>query len=149
MGPMFYDLWSQFSSIFSNFRRKNWRFSCKPMLWSIFCKTISSLSQKRQFFRPDIWAKRLKRSWRCKFLLRWRCKSRSWSQSYDFLICSYNANVVVGLRGFTSEKKTILKERCMYVNRDRRIGSRKRPKIGENSANLEPILPSLVTTPAV
>jgi hypothetical protein len=25
-------LWSQFSAIFANFRRKNWRFSHKPML---------------------------------------------------------------------------------------------------------------------
>jgi hypothetical protein len=25
-------LWSQFSAIFANFRRKNWRFSQKPML---------------------------------------------------------------------------------------------------------------------
>jgi hypothetical protein len=30
-------LWSQFSAIFVNFRRKNWRFSQKPMLWSKFC----------------------------------------------------------------------------------------------------------------
>jgi hypothetical protein len=30
-------LWSQFSAIFDNFRRKNWRFSLKPMLWSKFC----------------------------------------------------------------------------------------------------------------
>jgi hypothetical protein len=30
-------LWSQFSAIFDNFRRKNWRFSQKPMLWSKFC----------------------------------------------------------------------------------------------------------------
>jgi hypothetical protein len=27
-------LWSQFSAIFDNFRRKNWRFSQKPMLRS-------------------------------------------------------------------------------------------------------------------
>jgi hypothetical protein len=30
-------LWSQFSAIFDNFRRKIWRFSQKPMLWSNFC----------------------------------------------------------------------------------------------------------------
>jgi hypothetical protein len=30
-------LWSQFSAIFANFRRKNCRFSQKPMLWSKFC----------------------------------------------------------------------------------------------------------------
>jgi hypothetical protein len=30
-------LWSLFSAIFPNFRRKNWRFSQKPMLWSTFC----------------------------------------------------------------------------------------------------------------
>jgi hypothetical protein len=43
-------LWSQFSAIFDNFRRKNWRFSQKPMLWSIFSKFSFVLSQKRQFF---------------------------------------------------------------------------------------------------
>jgi hypothetical protein len=31
LGPM---LWSRFSAIFDNFRRKKWRFSQKPMLWS-------------------------------------------------------------------------------------------------------------------
>jgi hypothetical protein len=30
-------LWSQFSAIFDNFRRNNWRFSQKPMSWSKFC----------------------------------------------------------------------------------------------------------------
>jgi hypothetical protein len=30
-------LWSQISEIFANFMRKNWRFSPKTMLWSIFC----------------------------------------------------------------------------------------------------------------
>jgi hypothetical protein len=30
-------LWSQFLKIFENFRRKNWRFSQKPMLWPTFC----------------------------------------------------------------------------------------------------------------
>jgi hypothetical protein len=30
-------LWSQFSAIFDNFWRKNWRFSQKPLLWSNFC----------------------------------------------------------------------------------------------------------------
>jgi hypothetical protein len=30
-------LWSQFSAIFGNFLRKNWRFSQKPMLWLKFC----------------------------------------------------------------------------------------------------------------
>jgi hypothetical protein len=34
-------LWSQFSPIFANFRRKNWRFSQKPMLWSKFCKKLA------------------------------------------------------------------------------------------------------------
>jgi hypothetical protein len=32
-GPM---LWSQIYAIFTNFPRKNWRFSQKPILWSIF-----------------------------------------------------------------------------------------------------------------
>jgi hypothetical protein len=50
LGPM---LWSQFSAIFDNFRRKNWRFYQKTMLWSKFCIIVLSyvLSQKRQFFR--------------------------------------------------------------------------------------------------
>jgi hypothetical protein len=30
-------LWLQFSAIFDNFRRKNWRFPQNPMLWSKFC----------------------------------------------------------------------------------------------------------------
>jgi hypothetical protein len=47
-GPM---LCSQFSAIFDNFRRKNWRFSQKPMLWSNFCIFSFILSQKCQFFR--------------------------------------------------------------------------------------------------
>jgi hypothetical protein len=42
-------LWSQFSAIFNNFLRKNWRFSQKPMLWSFFSKFGFILSQKRQF----------------------------------------------------------------------------------------------------
>jgi hypothetical protein len=44
-------LWSQFSAIFDTFRQKNWRFSQKPMLWSIFLKNSFVLSQKRQYFR--------------------------------------------------------------------------------------------------
>jgi hypothetical protein len=43
-------LWSQFSAIFDNFRRKNWRFSQKPLLWSKFCIINFVSSQKRQFF---------------------------------------------------------------------------------------------------
>jgi hypothetical protein len=34
-------LWSQFSAIFDNFRRKNWRFSQKPMLWSNFWRNLA------------------------------------------------------------------------------------------------------------
>jgi hypothetical protein len=34
-------LWSQFSAIFANFRRKNWRFSQKPMLWSQFLQKLA------------------------------------------------------------------------------------------------------------
>jgi hypothetical protein len=34
-------LWSQFSAIFDNFRRKNWRFSQKPMLWSQFLQKLA------------------------------------------------------------------------------------------------------------
>jgi hypothetical protein len=50
-GPM---LWSQFSAIFDNFRRKNWRFSQKPMLWSIFKKCLCFQSKTpilRRIFR--------------------------------------------------------------------------------------------------
>jgi hypothetical protein len=51
MITIFCDFW-QFSAIFDNFRRKNWRFSQKPMLWSIFLKKITFVfSQKRHFFR--------------------------------------------------------------------------------------------------
>jgi hypothetical protein len=41
---------SQFSAVCANLWRKNWRFSQKPMFWSNFCKTSSSLSKKRQYF---------------------------------------------------------------------------------------------------
>jgi hypothetical protein len=46
-------LWSQFSANFTHFRRKNWRFSQKPMLHmiTIFAKTSFVLHQKRQYFR--------------------------------------------------------------------------------------------------
>jgi hypothetical protein len=53
-------LWSQFSAIFANFRRKNWRFSQKAMLWSIFSKFSFVLSQKRQYFRRFFWRKYFK-----------------------------------------------------------------------------------------
>jgi hypothetical protein len=52
-------LWSQFSAIFANFLRKNWRFCHKMMLWSIFFKNSFSLSKKLQhfcqIFRRNIW----------------------------------------------------------------------------------------------
>jgi hypothetical protein len=34
-------LWSQFSAIFANFRRINWRFSQKPILWSQFLQKLA------------------------------------------------------------------------------------------------------------
>jgi hypothetical protein len=45
-------LWSQFSAIFDNFRRKKWRFSRKPMLWSKFCIIYIALFcvKKANFF---------------------------------------------------------------------------------------------------
>jgi hypothetical protein len=44
-------LWSQFSAIFPNFRRKNWRFFSKTNVMIIFSNFSFVLSQKRQFFR--------------------------------------------------------------------------------------------------
>jgi hypothetical protein len=43
-------LWSQFFGIFANFRRTNWlKITQKPMYWSFFSKTSSSLCKKRHF----------------------------------------------------------------------------------------------------
>jgi hypothetical protein len=39
-------LWLQFSAIFAKFRRKNWRFSPKLMLWSIFFQKIAVVGAK-------------------------------------------------------------------------------------------------------
>jgi hypothetical protein len=50
-------LWLQFSAIFAHFRQKNWRFSQKPMLWSIFSKFSFVSSQKCHFFRRLFWRK--------------------------------------------------------------------------------------------
>jgi hypothetical protein len=45
-------LWSQFSAIFANFQRKNWRFSQKTNVMIKFLQKSSwSLSKKRQYFR--------------------------------------------------------------------------------------------------
>jgi hypothetical protein len=55
MGSM---LWSQFSAIFANFRRKNWRFSQKPMLWSKFCIILIWVKNANffaEFFGENIW----------------------------------------------------------------------------------------------
>jgi hypothetical protein len=41
---------SQFSAIFAYIRRKNWRFSQKPMLWSIFFKIWLCFESKTPFF---------------------------------------------------------------------------------------------------
>jgi hypothetical protein len=49
-------LWSQFSSIFGNFCRKQCRVSQKTMLWSNFCITASFWVKKRQFF-AKFWRK--------------------------------------------------------------------------------------------
>jgi hypothetical protein len=43
-------LWSQFSAIFANFRRKNWRFSQKPMLWSNFLHNLALFWVKNAIF---------------------------------------------------------------------------------------------------
>jgi hypothetical protein len=44
-------LGSQFFCDFCQIFREKWRFSLKPMSWSIcFAKTSSSLSKKRQYF---------------------------------------------------------------------------------------------------
>jgi hypothetical protein len=43
-------LWSQFSAIFPNFRRKNWRFSQKPMLWSQFLQKLAVVWAKNANF---------------------------------------------------------------------------------------------------
>jgi hypothetical protein len=45
-------LWSQFSAIFANFRRKNWRFSQKNIVMNKFLQKVAAVSAKnRQIFR--------------------------------------------------------------------------------------------------
>jgi hypothetical protein len=46
---------SQFSAIFDNFRRKNWRFSQKPMLWSKFfrARKMSEIITYYLYIRTD------------------------------------------------------------------------------------------------
>jgi hypothetical protein len=54
-GSMF---WSQFSAIFANFRRKNWRFSHKPLCYDqIFAKSSSCWSKKTPILSPIFSAK--------------------------------------------------------------------------------------------
>jgi hypothetical protein len=53
-------LWSQFSAIFDNFRRKNWRFLKNQCYDQNFAKFSFILSQKRQFFRWIFWRKYFK-----------------------------------------------------------------------------------------
>jgi hypothetical protein len=43
-------LWSQFSAILDNFRRKNLRFSQKPLLWSKFCINYLCFESKTPIF---------------------------------------------------------------------------------------------------
>jgi hypothetical protein len=43
-------LLSQFLPIFANFRRTNWRFSQKPMLYQIFAKASFSLNFLAKIF---------------------------------------------------------------------------------------------------
>jgi hypothetical protein len=43
-------LWSQFSAIFANFRRKIWRSSQKPMLWSHFFPKLTVVWAKNAKF---------------------------------------------------------------------------------------------------
>jgi hypothetical protein len=48
-------LWSQFSAIFANFWRKNWRFSRKPMSWSNFVHNLALFWVKNaNFFGENI-----------------------------------------------------------------------------------------------
>jgi hypothetical protein len=52
-------LWSQFSAIFDNFRRKNWRLSQKPMLWLKFLQKLAAVWAKNanifaKFFAENI-----------------------------------------------------------------------------------------------
>jgi hypothetical protein len=52
-------LWSQLSEIFANFRRKNWRFSQHPMLWSFFLQNVAAVRAKNanifaKFFGKNI-----------------------------------------------------------------------------------------------
>jgi hypothetical protein len=52
-------LWSKFSPIFTNFRRKNWLFSQKPMLWSQFLQKLAVVLAKNannfaKFFGKNI-----------------------------------------------------------------------------------------------
>jgi hypothetical protein len=53
-------LWSQFSAIFLNFRRKNWRFYQKPMLWSTFFKIWLCFASKTPIYRRIFWRKYFK-----------------------------------------------------------------------------------------
>jgi hypothetical protein len=53
-------LWSQFSAIFDNFRRSNWHFSQKPMLWSNFCIcNVSLFRVKNANFSADFFGKNI------------------------------------------------------------------------------------------
>jgi hypothetical protein len=54
LGPM---LWSQYSEIFANFRRTNWRIFSKTKDMIFFSQTSSSFSKKCQLFRQIFWRK--------------------------------------------------------------------------------------------
>jgi hypothetical protein len=52
-------LWSQFSAIFDNFRRKNWRFSQKPMLWLKFLQKLAVVWAKNANIFAKFFAKNI------------------------------------------------------------------------------------------
>jgi hypothetical protein len=52
-------LWSQFSAIFDNFRRKNWRFSQKPMLWSKFLHNLALFWVKNANFFAEFFVENI------------------------------------------------------------------------------------------
>jgi hypothetical protein len=52
-------LWSQFSAIFANFRRKNWRFSQK-LIWHFFLQKLAKVWAKTTIFRQIFWRKYIK-----------------------------------------------------------------------------------------
>jgi hypothetical protein len=52
-------LWSQFSAIYDNFRRKNLRFSQKPMLWSQFLHNSALIWVKNANFFAEFFGENI------------------------------------------------------------------------------------------